>query len=151
MRAASLFGARAHAIPVAHNAPPSPRVGRAKRFEGLDGHGQIDTLKPFGSSVLFKVFLNGENRVAQINPSRRTVSFVRTAARACDGEDSWSGAWPMSARRDTRRIPANDNERRHKPLGVVVEIAPDLPVQMVEVEVFAQTVGLFGYRCGQRQ
>jgi len=44
----------------------------------------------------------------------------------------------MSARHDIRRIPANDNERRHKPLGVVVDISPDLPIQMVEVEVFAQ-------------
>jgi hypothetical protein len=34
--------------------------------------------------------------------------------------------------------PANDNRRRHKTLGVAVEISPDLPIQMVEVEVFAQ-------------
>ncbi|HEX3675201.1 MAG TPA: hypothetical protein VHU87_13090 [Rhizomicrobium sp.] len=44
----------------------------------------------------------------------------------------------MSVPHEKRPLPANDNERRYKPLGVVVEIPPDLPIQMVEVEVFAQ-------------
>ena len=44
----------------------------------------------------------------------------------------------MSAPREKRRVPANDNERQHKPLGVVLDISPDLPIQLVEVEVFAQ-------------
>jgi len=75
--AASDFGVRAHTIPVVHNVPPSLRLGRARRLEGLDGYGQIDTLKPFGSSVLFQVFLKGENRVAQTNPSRGPVARRR--------------------------------------------------------------------------
>ena len=44
----------------------------------------------------------------------------------------------MSAPHEKRRVPANDNERQHKPLGVVVDMSPDLPIQLVEVEVFAQ-------------
>jgi hypothetical protein len=50
----------------------------------------------------------------------------------------------MSAPHSKRRSPANDNERRHKPLGVVVEIPPDLPIQLVEVEVFAQLLDALG-------
>lgn len=34
--------------------------------------------------------------------------------------------------------PANDNARRDKRLSVVVRIPQDLPIQRVEVEVFAQ-------------
>ena len=34
--------------------------------------------------------------------------------------------------------PANDNARRDKRLSVVVRIPQDLPIQRIEVEVFAQ-------------
>ena len=34
--------------------------------------------------------------------------------------------------------PANDNARPRKPLRVQMRIAQNLPIQMVEVEVFAQ-------------
>jgi len=44
----------------------------------------------------------------------------------------------MSAPHKKRPMPANDNNRPHKPLGVVIDIPPDLPIQLVEVEVFAQ-------------
>jgi hypothetical protein len=44
----------------------------------------------------------------------------------------------MSAPHKRRLVPANDNERPHKPLRVVVDIPPDLPIQLVEIEVFAQ-------------
>jgi hypothetical protein len=44
----------------------------------------------------------------------------------------------MSARHEPGPLPANDNQRRHKPLRVVVAIPPDLPIQMSEVDVIAQ-------------
>ena len=44
----------------------------------------------------------------------------------------------MSAPHKRGLTPANDNERPHKPLRVVVEIPPDLPIQPVEIELFAQ-------------
>jgi len=44
----------------------------------------------------------------------------------------------MSAPHLKRHGPANDNNRRRKALRAVVEISPDLPVQTVEIEVFAQ-------------
>lgn len=44
----------------------------------------------------------------------------------------------MSAPHKRRLVAANDNERPHKPLRVVVDIPPDLPIQLVEIEVFAQ-------------
>ena len=44
----------------------------------------------------------------------------------------------MSAPHRRQLVPANDNERPHKPLRVVVDIPPDLPIQPVEIEVFAQ-------------
>ncbi len=44
----------------------------------------------------------------------------------------------MSAPHLKRHGPANDNKRRHKTLRAVVEISPDLPIQTVEIEVFAQ-------------
>ncbi len=44
----------------------------------------------------------------------------------------------MSAPHKRGLVPANDNERPHKPLRVVVDIPPDLPIQLVEIEVFAQ-------------
>lgn len=44
----------------------------------------------------------------------------------------------MSARHERGLAPANDNLRRHKPLGVVVDIPPNLPIQIAEVEVVAQ-------------
>ncbi len=37
-----------------------------------------------------------------------------------------------------RPVPANDNGTRRKPLGVEVLIPQDLPIQLVEVEVFAE-------------
>jgi hypothetical protein len=44
----------------------------------------------------------------------------------------------MSAPHKKANAPANDNTPRHKPLGVVIEIPPNLPLQVVEVEVLAQ-------------
>ena len=34
--------------------------------------------------------------------------------------------------------PANDNDKPHKALRIVVDIPPDLPIQLVEIEVVAQ-------------
>lgn len=44
----------------------------------------------------------------------------------------------MSAPHKKGLIAANDNAKPHKPLGVVVDIPPDLPIQLVEIEVIAQ-------------
>jgi hypothetical protein len=44
----------------------------------------------------------------------------------------------MNSPHKRRFIPANDNQRPHKPLRAIVEIPPDLPIQLVEIEVFAQ-------------
>lgn len=44
----------------------------------------------------------------------------------------------MSARHKKGLVPANDNKRRHKPLGAVVDLPPNLPIQSIEIEVIAQ-------------
>ena len=43
-----------------------------------------------------------------------------------------------------RQVPANDNGKRNKPLGVEIRISQDLPIQMVEVEVFAELLDSLG-------
>lgn len=53
-------------------------------------------------------------------------------------EGPYWDACPMSARHEKGPVPANDNKRRHKPLRAVVDIPPNLPIQIVEVEVMAQ-------------
>ena len=50
----------------------------------------------------------------------------------------------MSVPGRKRLVAANDNHPPRKSLRAVVEIAPDLPVQIVEVEVIAQLLEALG-------
>ena len=50
----------------------------------------------------------------------------------------------MSTARKKGLVAANDNEPPHKALRVIVEIPPDLPIQLVEIEVMAQLLDALG-------
>ncbi len=50
----------------------------------------------------------------------------------------------MSAPHRKSIRPANDNDPPHKGLRVVTDIPPDLPFQLVEIEVIAQLLESLG-------